>query len=94
MDDKFITKEYAPTREFPKSNDYPRSREYTPSGDFPRSREYPTTGSLEQDDDYEYKKPRGKFARFLHFVFVKNIGLKIAALVTAGVLLALVAGIG
>jgi len=96
MDDKFITREYPPTNDYPRSREYPNTR---PSSDgYPRSREYPSTRPIDLEDltevEYAGKKPRNKFARFLHFVFVKNIGLKILALATAGLLWALIAGLG
>lgn len=81
-DDKFIT------REFPQTNDFPRTRDY------PSTRDYPATRPMGELDTLEDKKPKNAFVRFLRFVFVKNIGLKILALAVSGLLWALIVGLG
>jgi len=76
-------------------NDEFITREYPSSQDFPRSRDYPVTKPEEQESEaLADKKPSGKFVRFVKFVFVKNITLKVVALATAGLLWALIIGLG
>ncbi|MCL2375055.1 MAG: hypothetical protein FWC82_00800 [Firmicutes bacterium] len=67
------------TREYPKSN---TQEEITR----PKYKLSTKTQSRESKDE------SNKFARAMKFIFVKNIGLKIAAIVTAGVLWAITVG--
>ena len=84
MDDKFITKEIPPTGDYPRNtSDYPRSRDSA-------AKQIEESAGMESAS----KKPPNKFVRFLKFVFVRNIGLKVLAVVTAVVLWALIVGLG
>jgi len=67
------------------------------------TREYPRSNSPEEITRPKYKlstktksrEPKdesNKFVRAMKFIFVKNIGLKIAAVITAGVLWAITVG--
>jgi len=97
FEDQFITKEFTPdelskTRDLPSTSDYPRTRE------FPKTKEFPSSVAATVTEPEHIMnlgtKKDNKFVRFLKFVFVKNIGIKIAALATAGLLWVLIAGLG
>ncbi len=81
MDDKFNTKDYPSSRDYPQSKDIPvlepRAKNYAAS---------PEAAALPP------KKKQNAFVRFLKFVFVKNIGIKLAAILTAGAVFLLGAG--
>jgi len=60
------------------------------------SKEFPKSGDKKfagVQKEQEQKKQNG-FVRFLKFVFVKNIGLKLLALLTAGAMWLIIAGFG
>ena len=78
MEDKFITREYSATGEKTVTRDR-------------TDKSFSYNGKARQKD----AEPKGNgFVRFLKFAFVKNIGLKIAAILTAAVMWALIVGLG
>jgi len=69
--------------------DYPSTKDY-PTREYPSTRDKITMTLAPRKP--EGKQPN-KFVRFLKFVFVKNIGLKIAAILTAAAMCVLIVGL-
>jgi hypothetical protein len=83
MDEKFSTKDYPQTRDYPHSRDIPAAES--------RGKFYSVPAMTVAE---ETPKKQNAFIRFLKFVFVKDIGIKLASIFTAGAVFLLGAGLG
>lgn len=69
------------------------TRDYPSTRDLPSTRDYPSTGPKNGFREPEPPKKQSAFIRFLKFVFVKDLAIKAAAVLTSVAMFVLMAGL-